>query len=111
VFERGALKIERAVNEANRLIEKIINTLEKTDYTLKSNIETNQTEKQKILEQIGEASGRDVKICILAVELMNQALKKANTFWNEWCEDLSERMILRSKSWDLNIVQLGANKN
>ncbi|MBW4456947.1 MAG: dynamin family protein [Nostoc indistinguendum CM1-VF10] len=110
VFERGALKIERAVNEANRLIEKIINTLEKTDYTLKRNIETNQTEKQKILEQIGEASGHDVKICILAVELMDQALKKANTFWDEWCEDLTERMILRSESWDFKHSQIGSQQ-
>jgi uncharacterized tellurite resistance protein B-like protein/GTPase SAR1 family protein len=110
VFECGALKIERAVNGANRLIEKIINTLEKTDYALKSNIEINQTEKQKILEQIGEASGRDVKICMVAVELMDQSLEKANISWNEWCEDLSERMVSRSENWYFKHNPIGNNK-
>ncbi|MBD2534845.1 dynamin family protein [Nostoc flagelliforme FACHB-838] len=110
VFECGALKIERAVNKANRLIEKTINTLEKSDYILKSNIEINQTEKQKILEQIGEASGRDVKICMLAVELMDQALEKANISWNEWCEDLTERMVSRSDNWYFKHNPIGNNK-
>ncbi|MCC5653644.1 dynamin family protein [Nostoc sp. XA013] len=101
MFERGPLKIERAVNEANRLIKKIINILEKSDYTLKGNLEINQTEKQKILEKIGEASGRDVKICMVAVKLIDQALEKANNSWNEWYEDLSEHMLSRSKHWYL----------
>ncbi|MEH1915429.1 dynamin family protein [Nostoc sp.] len=99
MIERGALKLERSVDEINKLIQKVISRLKKTDDTLKDNMQTYQTEKQKILEQIGEASGRDVKICVLAVRIIEQALEKANTSWDEWYQGLSERMILRSDHW------------
>ncbi|AFY50262.1 hypothetical protein Nos7524_4510 [Nostoc sp. PCC 7524] len=99
MLERGSLKLQNLSEQLNTLILKIISDLARFKDSLESKIEIAENEKHKILEQIGEFSGRDVKICLLTIQLIEQALEKANVSWNEWYVDLDERMALRSEHW------------
>jgi hypothetical protein len=51
------------------------------------------------LEQIGEASGRDVRIRLVASQLVEQVIEQAFESCNEWRETLGERIVQKSKSW------------
>ncbi len=55
--------------------------------------------KVKIFEQIGEASGRDVKIRLVASQLIEQVIEEAAESWDEWREKLGDRMVQKSQHW------------
>lgn len=98
-LERGNLKIKRAVNEIKRVILKGLNGLHQAEDTLNSRIRLSEAEKQKILEQIGEASGCDVRIKIIAEQLSEQVFEQANKSWDTWEAGLGDRMARKSKKW------------
>ncbi|MEB3179329.1 MAG: dynamin family protein [Nostocaceae cyanobacterium] len=89
--ECGQIKIQRSVNEINCLIQKVQDELHKAETVL--------AEKQKILEQIGEASGRNLKIRIFANQLRDKVIDEAIISWNEWLKRLRDRMAEKSKNW------------
>uniref|UniRef100_UPI00117778E7 dynamin family protein n=1 Tax=Calothrix rhizosoleniae TaxID=888997 RepID=UPI00117778E7 len=98
-FERGELKLKRLHLIINTLIQKCGNTLNQAQDALAGKIQISASEKQNILEKIGEASGRNVKIHLLAKNLKKQALIKAVESWKEWYEGLRDRIVTKSKSW------------
>ncbi|BAY61552.1 dynamin family protein [Calothrix brevissima NIES-22] len=98
-FESGLLKLERSIAEVENLIQKSIKWLKQAEDTLEGKIKLSEAEKQKILEQIGEASGRDVKIRLLANNLIEQVVEQANESWNSWIEKLEETLALKSLQW------------
>ncbi|MEC4813061.1 MAG: dynamin family protein, partial [Scytonema sp. PMC 1069.18] len=51
------------------------------------------------MEQIGEASGRDVRIRLLAAQIGEQAFEEAAEYWDEWREGLGDRMAEKSQHW------------
>ena len=74
--------------------------LNRAEDTLDGNVQISESEKQKILDQIGEASGRDVKIQLLVANLKNEVFDQAVESWKEWYEDLGERMVEKSQYWN-----------
>ncbi|MBW4509061.1 MAG: dynamin family protein [Scytonematopsis contorta HA4267-MV1] len=97
--ERGELKIKRAVNEVYALLQNCFDSLKQAEDTLKGKIKLSEVEKNKILDQIGEASGRDVKILLIATNLKNEIVDQAVESWEKWYENLGERMVKISESW------------
>lgn len=100
VFERGRLKLQPLSEQLNQFIQKLIRKLNEFKDDLETKIKIAEYEKRKILEQIGGFSGRDVKITLLTIQLIEQALEQSKVSWNEWNEDLEERMISRSELWN-----------
>ncbi len=100
IFERGTLTIQCSVNNINDLIQKSFDGLIQAQNMLEGKIKISEAEKQKIFEQIGEASGRDVKIRIIAEQLMTQVVEKANESWDKWIEELDEILSLKSYEWE-----------
>lgn len=100
IIERGRLKLKPLSEQINTLIQKTINVLHEFKDDLENKINIVEQEKRKILEQIGSFSGRDVKITLLTIQLIEQSLEQANVSWNEWNESLEERMISRSEQWN-----------
>lgn len=98
-LERGALKMKRSVSEVSDLIKKSLDGLEQAQKILDGKVEISESEKQKIFEQIGEASGRDVRIRIIASQLIEQAIDEAVDSWDEWHEGLGERLAEKSQYW------------
>jgi hypothetical protein len=66
---------------------------------LDGKIEISEAGKLQILENIGEASGRDVRIALLAYNLAEEVYDQAAEAWDEWREGLGERMAEKSHSW------------
>ncbi|MDZ7962490.1 MAG: dynamin family protein [Aulosira sp. DedQUE10] len=98
-LESGRVKIKHSVTQINRIIQKCLDGLSQADKTLDGKIQFSDSEKQGILEKIGEASGRDVKIRKLVSNLEEQLYEEAAKSWDEWREGLPERMVKKSQFW------------
>lgn len=98
-FERGEIKLKRLnliLNTFNQKCDKVLNQAQNT---IEGKIKISETDKQEIIEQIGEISGRDIKIYTLAKTLKKEALTKAIKCRKEWYETLGDRISEKSKSW------------
>ncbi|MEG3850363.1 dynamin family protein [Microcoleus sp. herbarium19] len=97
--ERGAI----ALNQSAAGIKQIINTgcdeLSQYREILEGNLTVSEGDKAKIFEQIAEASGRDVKIRLLANKLREESVKEANESWKEWEKILHDRLHTKSNKW------------
>jgi len=99
-IERGWIKINQATKKTSELIELSLNGLHQAEQIINGDINLSEAEKQKVWEQIGEASGRDVKIRNLANNMKKEALEKATASWDNWMKNLPERMAKKSEKWD-----------
>jgi uncharacterized tellurite resistance protein B-like protein/GTPase SAR1 family protein len=97
--ERGSLEIKQAVTKINTLIQEGLEGLHQAEKALDGKLNLSEAEIQKILEQIGEASGRDVRICNLADQLIDEAISQAAESWDKWNEGLGERIAEQSTHW------------
>jgi hypothetical protein len=66
---------------------------------LEGKLTVSEGDKAKIFEQIAEASGRDVKIRLLANKLREESVIEAIESWNEWVKILPDRLATKSKKW------------
>ncbi|PSB34820.1 dynamin family protein [Chlorogloea sp. CCALA 695] len=99
IFERGKIKINQAITKIHELINSSLEGLEQEVKFLDGNIKISATARQQIIEKIGEASGRDVKIRILANNLFDNSFEQANESWKKWLEGLDERLVERAEKW------------
>ncbi|HYW22188.1 MAG TPA: dynamin family protein [Nodularia sp. (in: cyanobacteria)] len=97
--ESGKVKIQHSITQINRIIQKSLDSLSQAEKTLDGKINISDAEKLEILEKIGEASGRDVRIQILASNLGEEVYEEAAQSWNEWREELVDRMAAKSTLW------------
>ncbi len=98
-FERGELKLKRLnliLNTFNQKCDKVLNQAQNT---IEGKIKISETDKQEIIEKIGEISGRDIKIYTFAKILKKEASKKAIEYQKKWHEKLRDRISEKSKSW------------
>ncbi|MEM7714191.1 MAG: dynamin family protein [Cyanobacteria bacterium P01_A01_bin.68] len=98
-FERGEFKLKRLNMILNTFNQKCDKVLNQAQNSLEGKINISESEQQKIIEQIGEISGRDTKIYLLAKKLKKEATDKAIDCWKEWHENLRDRISKKSKSW------------
>ncbi|MEH2447152.1 MAG: hypothetical protein V7K18_15500 [Nostoc sp.] len=82
------------------MIEKALDGLYQSEDTLDGKIQIYEAEKQKILEKIGEASGRDVRIRLLADQLIDLVFEQIAESWDKWREELSDRIAQKSQYWN-----------
>ena len=97
--ERGSLEIKQTVTKINALIQKGLAGLHQSEEFLDGKIQLSQAAHQEIIEQIGEASGRDIRIKLLANEITELAFEQTNESWNEWIEELGERLANKVEKW------------
>lgn len=98
-LERGSLEIKQSLTKVNGLIQAGLDGLHRTEELFNSKVKKAETDKQKIFEQIGEASGRYVKLSRLADQLKKQAIEQAGQSWDEWAEGLDDRIAKKSENW------------
>lgn len=97
--EAGAVKIQNSVTQTNIIIQKCLDSLSQSEKVLDGKIKISDAEKLDILEKIGEASGRDVRIALLAHNLAEEVYQQAAEAWDYWREELGERMAEKSQFW------------
>ncbi|HEY9822988.1 MAG TPA: dynamin family protein [Candidatus Sericytochromatia bacterium] len=98
-LERGSLEINQAVTKIKILIQECFNGLHQAEDVLDGKLNLSEAEKQKILEQIGEASGRDVRIRNFADKLIEASIQQVAESWDKWVEGLGERIAAKSGDW------------
>ncbi len=77
-IERGSLEIKQYVTKIKVVIQAFLHALHQSEQVLDEKIKFSEAEKQKILEHIGEASGHDVRIRLLAEKLIELVLDPAS---------------------------------
>ncbi|MEG4507300.1 dynamin family protein [Microcoleus sp. F6_B4] len=97
--ERGAIALRQSAAGIKQIIDTGCEELNQWRQMLEGKLTVDQGDKQKIFEQMAEVSGRDVKIRLLANELMDRSLEEALESWNEWVEGLGERLMAKSHRW------------
>jgi uncharacterized tellurite resistance protein B-like protein/GTPase SAR1 family protein len=97
--ERGAIELQQSAAGMKQIINTGCEELNQYREMLEGKLTVSQGDKAKIFEQIAEASGRDVKIRLLAGELIEQSVEESVESWNEWLEGLGERLIAKSSQW------------
>ena len=97
--ERGAIALNQSAAGMKQIIDTGCAELNQIREMLEGKLTVSQEDKAKIFEQMAEASGRDVKIRLLADELMEKCVEEAIESWHEWLERLGDRLIGKSYRW------------
>jgi len=97
--ERGAIALRQSATGIQQIIDTGCEELNQWRKMLEGKLTVSEGDKPKIFEQMAEVSGREVKIRLLANELRDQSLEEALESWNEWVEELGERLIKKSDRW------------
>jgi len=98
IVERSE-EFRKSVIKFNSLIQSNLDALLQAKDILDSKLNLSDVERQKILEQIGEASGRDVKIHNLAKHLKKEAKQQARELWEQWNQQVKKKIEDKSKNW------------
>jgi len=97
--ELGAIALNHSAAEIKQIINTGCEELSQYRERLEGNLTVSQGDKQKIFEQMAEASGRDVKIRLLAEELSKQSSEEVDQSFREWQEGLGDRITTKRKEW------------
>ncbi len=97
--ERGAIALHQSAAGLKQIINTGCDELSQYREILEGKLTVSPGDKLKIFELMAEASGRDVKIKLLADELMEKCVEEAIESWNEWLEGLGDRLIAKSALW------------
>ncbi|MGB3401799.1 MAG: dynamin family protein [Microcoleaceae cyanobacterium] len=97
--ERGILEVTRATDAVNQLVQSGLEGLEQTENLLTGKLKLSEAAKQEIIEQVGEISGRKVKLVNFADQQLDEALEATVNLWNRWVDELGERLFQASQTW------------
>ncbi|UBF25093.1 dynamin family protein [Kovacikia minuta CCNUW1] len=97
--ERGSIEIKQSTDNIKGLIQVRLVKLQQAENFLDGKVTLSEAEIQKVLEQIGEASGREVKIRILWEEVLESVIEKTNKSWDQWVEGLGDRLAEKTEQW------------
>ncbi len=97
--ERGSLEIKQAATKINGLIQSSLEGLYQAEEILDGRLNISEAERHRILEQIGEASGRDVTIRDMADQLKKQSIQQVTGSWIQWKKNLAKQIEGKSKNW------------
>lgn len=97
--ERGAISLKQSAAGLKKIIDVSCAELNQKREILDGKLTVSQQDKPKIFEQMAQVSGRDVKIRVLAEELMQESLEETLESWNEWVEGLGARLNSKSSRW------------
>ncbi len=108
--ERGAIALNQSAAGIKQIIDTGCAELSQYREMLEGKLTVSPGDKHKIFEQMAEASGRDVKIRLLAGELIEQSVEESVESWNEWLEGLGERLIAKSALWTSEYSHMWSQK-
>ncbi len=110
IAERGSLEIKQAVTKINGLIQSSLGGLYQAEEVLDGKLNISEAERHRILEQIGETSGRDVTIRRIADKLKKQSIQQVTGSWVQWKKDLAKQMEGKSKNWSSKYSHIFSQK-
>lgn len=87
-----SLELQQSATRLYELIQTCFEELHQTEATLNSKRKIIEVPTEDILEQLGDASGRFVKIRNLADKLKTQAVEEVDGSWQQWLEVLGNNL-------------------
>ncbi|MBD1863906.1 dynamin family protein [Trichocoleus sp. FACHB-46] len=99
VTERGSFQVKQCAYEVLGLIQEGLSSMNQAESLLNGEIIISESEKRKIIEKIGEVSGRHVKLKKLARDIQNITKQKAANSWEKWYQSVSESLTSKSQDW------------
>lgn len=111
VSERGSLKIQQPVTALNQIVKTCLHELHQAEEVMNGKIQVSEADKQRILEQIGEARICDRNIRDIAQDLQGQAFEQSKGAWNQSRKGLKERLTQKSKIWTSEHNQVFSQKS
>jgi uncharacterized tellurite resistance protein B-like protein/predicted GTPase len=97
--ERGILEVKKATTEVKQLVDSGLQGLHQSEDFLSGKIKLTEDAKFKIFEQIGEASGREVKIKNFAEQQLQATLTETRESWTELVKEFDKRLSEDRKGW------------
>ncbi|MBD1944459.1 dynamin family protein [Coleofasciculus sp. FACHB-712] len=111
ITERGLIEFQQSTEGLKQLIEVSCDELNQFEQILEGKLKVSEEDKHKIFEEMGEASGRDVRIQLLAEQLIVKSCEQAEESWNEWAEGISDRITQKSNDWSSEYSHLWGQKD
>ena len=90
-------ELKQSASRLNELVQVGFDELDHAEDVWNSKPKIAEASKQEIWEQIGEISGRSIRILDLGTLCKIEAVKKANKAWNERVEQLRKKCFVDSK--------------
>ena len=97
--ERGDIKIKRISDKIHSFIDSTIVSLEESKIILNSQSKNVENEKQEIINQIGEITGRNTRIKIIANTIRDETIEEISNSYDDWIEVLPDRLINYAQNW------------
>ena len=97
--ERGSLAMRQMIDRLERLVQEARVGLKQNLDLLEGQISLSASEQSQIIEQMGAASGREVKLRLLRDDLVDEALEAIGEAWEEWLEGVEDRIAEKSTDW------------
>jgi uncharacterized tellurite resistance protein B-like protein len=91
-LENSSLELQQSATRLNELIQTCFDELHQTEAALNGKRKIIEVPTEDILEQLGDASGRFVKIRNLAYKLKAQAVEEVDGSWQQWLEVLENNL-------------------
>jgi len=91
-LESYSLELQQSATRLNELIQTCFDELHQTEAALNGKRKIIEVPTEDILEQLGDASGRFVKIRNLADKLKAQAVEEVDGSWQQWLEVLENNL-------------------
>jgi len=86
--ERGSVEIKQSATKLEQIVQNNLSILQQTEAEWDGKIKDSELGKQKIVEEIGELSGHDVRIRLLLKSWMKELkfhlAKEVKESWDEW---------------------------
>ena len=99
VEERGELTLRQEITGAQKSILRLQNSFQQTSDILEGKLNLSTAEQHRLLEQIGEIGGSDIKVRKLEAALLEETILDINNSWKQWLDGLKTRLYIRSKQW------------
>lgn len=91
-LESYSLELQQSATRLKELIQTCFDELHQTETALNGKRKIIEVPTEDILEQLGDASGRYVKIRNLADRLKTQAVEEVNNSWQQWLEVIGNNL-------------------
>jgi uncharacterized tellurite resistance protein B-like protein len=91
-LESYSLELQQSATRLKELIQTCFNELHQTEAALNGKRKIIEVPTEDILEQLGDASGRYVKIRNLPDKLKAQTIEEVNGSWQQWLEVLENNL-------------------
>ncbi len=91
-LESYSVELQQSATRLKELIQTCFDELHQTEAALNGKQKIIQVPTEDILEQLGDASGRFVKIRNLADKLKTQAVEEVDASWQQWIEIIENNL-------------------